>query len=168
MWWITAGCLLAKGIRSHLKATQALKDVWQASETSHSKSSLWNFQHQYLPELLVNVYGCRFMVNSVFCCCVCGSRLFSNPVTILITVVYRIIDIHRDKLEEQTASLLWNQLSHVSRSNPVLDWHSSSESLNTCMELTFHLRYSFWGFWLTFFQMKNHSTRSRGPLLSLQ
>ena len=29
---------------------------WQASETSHSKSSLGNFQHQYLTKFLVNVY----------------------------------------------------------------------------------------------------------------
>ena len=29
--------------------------VWQASETSHSKSSLGNFQHQYLTKLLLNV-----------------------------------------------------------------------------------------------------------------
>ena len=29
-------------------------------ETSHSKSSLGNFQHQYLPELLVNMYSHHF------------------------------------------------------------------------------------------------------------
>ena len=40
-----------------MKTTCALVDVWQASETSHSKSSLGNFQHQYLTELLVNVYS---------------------------------------------------------------------------------------------------------------
>ena len=34
--------------------TQALMDIWQASETRHSKSILENFQHQYLPELLIN------------------------------------------------------------------------------------------------------------------
>ena len=43
VWWITAGFLLAKGIYSHLKAAWALMDVWQASETSHSKSSPGNF-----------------------------------------------------------------------------------------------------------------------------
>ena len=37
----------------------------QASETSHSKSSLSNFQHQYLPELLVYVYSCHVMVKSM-------------------------------------------------------------------------------------------------------
>ena len=67
---------------SHLKVTRALVDVLQASETSHSKSSPGNFQHQYLPELLVNVYSYRLVVKSVPSCCVCGSRLFSNPVTI--------------------------------------------------------------------------------------
>ena len=42
--------LLVKGRWSHLKNTQALMDLWQASEISHSKSSLGNFQHQYLAE----------------------------------------------------------------------------------------------------------------------
>ena len=43
MWWITASCLLAKGICSHLKATRTLVDVWQASETSHSKAARATF-----------------------------------------------------------------------------------------------------------------------------
>ena len=51
-------------------------EVWQASETSHSKNSLGNFQHQYQAELLVNVYSYHLIVKSVSCCCVCGSRLF--------------------------------------------------------------------------------------------
>ena len=49
--------------------------------TSHSKSSLGNFQHQYLAELLVNVYSYCLMVKSVSCYCVRGSRLFSDLVT---------------------------------------------------------------------------------------
>ena len=40
-----------------------------------------NFQHQYLAELLVNVYSYCLMVKSVSCCCVRGSRLFSDLVT---------------------------------------------------------------------------------------
>ena len=52
-----------------------------ASETSHSKSSQGNFQHQCLPELLVNIYSYCLMVKSVSCCCMRGRRLFSNPVT---------------------------------------------------------------------------------------
>ena len=63
---------------SHLKTTWALMDIWQASETSHRKSSLGNFQHQYVPEFLVNVYSYCLMVKSLPYCCVCGSRLFSN------------------------------------------------------------------------------------------
>ena len=47
----------------------------------HSQSSLVNFQHQCLPELLVNVYCYRLMVKSVSCYCVYGSWLFSNPIT---------------------------------------------------------------------------------------
>ena len=45
------------------------------------QSSLGNFQHQYLPELLVNVYSYHLMVNSVTLCCVRGRWLFSNLVT---------------------------------------------------------------------------------------
>ena len=40
-------------------------DVRQSSETSYSKSSLGKFQHQYLAELLVNVYSDRLMVKSM-------------------------------------------------------------------------------------------------------
>ena len=39
------------------------------------------FQHQYLAELLVNVYSYCLMVKSVSCCCVRGRWHFSNPVT---------------------------------------------------------------------------------------
>ena len=45
------------------------------------QSSLFNFQHQYLPELLDNVYSYCLMMKSVPCCCVHESQLFSNPVT---------------------------------------------------------------------------------------
>ena len=48
---------------------------------SPSKSSPGNFQHQYLVELLINVNSYCLMVKSVSCCCVRGSRLFSNLVT---------------------------------------------------------------------------------------
>ena len=54
-----------QGEMEPLKVTQALADVRQASETSHTKSSLGNFHHQYLSELLVNVYSYHFMVKSV-------------------------------------------------------------------------------------------------------
>ena len=69
--------LLAKGMCSHLKVTWALMDIWQASETSHSKSSPGNFQHQYLPELLVNVYSYRLMVKVCFAV-VCVEAGFSQ------------------------------------------------------------------------------------------
>ena len=63
-----------------------LKHLWMSNkphvetETSHSKSSLGNFPHQYLSELLVNVYSYHLMVKSVSWCCVCGSWLLPNPV----------------------------------------------------------------------------------------
>ena len=51
-------------------------------ETSHSKSSLGNIQHQYLPELLINwCIQLLFDGESVSCCCVRGRHLLSNPVT---------------------------------------------------------------------------------------
>ena len=75
-----------QGICSHLKATRTLMDVWQTSETSYSKSSPANFQHQYLVELLVNVYSYCLMVKSVSCCCVRGSWLFSDLVTIILVL----------------------------------------------------------------------------------
>ena len=45
------------------------------------QSSPGNFQHQYLAELLVNMYSYHLMVKSVSCYCVRGSRLFSDLVT---------------------------------------------------------------------------------------
>ena len=44
--------------------------------TSQNKRSLGNFQHQCLPELLVNVHSYPLMVKSVSCCCVCGRQVF--------------------------------------------------------------------------------------------
>ena len=79
VWGITASCLLVKGRWSHLKNTLVLVDFWQASEISHSKSSLGNFQHQCMSTLLVNVYSYRWMVKSVSC--VHRKQLFSNPLT---------------------------------------------------------------------------------------
>ena len=70
MWWITASCLLVKRICNHLKVTRSLVDVWQAAETSHSKSSLGNFHYQYMAELLVNVYSYCLMVKCVLLLCV--------------------------------------------------------------------------------------------------
>ena len=66
VWWITAGCLFVKGICSQLKVTQALTDIWLTSETSHSQSSPSNVQHQYLRELLVNVYNYRLLIKKCF------------------------------------------------------------------------------------------------------
>ena len=59
----------------------SLVHIRQASETSHTQSSLDNFHHQYLAELLVNVYSYCLMVKSVSCCYVHVSWLFSDSVT---------------------------------------------------------------------------------------
>ena len=90
VWWIIASCLPVNGIWSHLKATRALVDVWQAWETSHSKSSLGNFQHQNLPELLLNVYtvGYHLMVKvclTVMCVEAGLSQIWSHMVAISTT-----------------------------------------------------------------------------------
>ena len=57
--------------------------LWMSNklQTSHSKSSLGNFQHQLLPKLLVNVYSHHLIMKSMSCCCVHGRWIFSNPVT---------------------------------------------------------------------------------------
>ena len=67
VWWITTSRLLVKGRWSHLN-TWVLVDIWQTSETSHTKSSLENFSIQYLAKMLVNAYSRRLMVKSVSCC----------------------------------------------------------------------------------------------------
>ena len=40
LWWFIASCLLIWGRWSHLKTSLVLMDIWQAIETSHSKSEL--------------------------------------------------------------------------------------------------------------------------------
>ena len=97
MWWITDGCLLVKESqkellgRSHLKTTQALVDVWEASETSHSKISLGNFQHQYLAELLVNVYS-SFVVHTYV---LAGCRQVLLYISIQITIIWTSLSLER-------------------------------------------------------------------------
>ena len=49
-----------------------------------------NFQHQYLPELLISMYSYHLMMKSVSCCCVGGTRPFSNLVTYVGTSVMAI------------------------------------------------------------------------------
>ena len=81
MWWFIAGWLLVHWRWSYLKTTPALVDVWQDSETSLSKSSLGNFQHWYLADMLASVYSYCIMVKSISSCCVPGRQIISNPVT---------------------------------------------------------------------------------------
>ena len=47
-------------------------------------------QHQYLAKLLVNVYSYCLMVKNVSCCCVHGSRLFSDLVTNALSVIMHV------------------------------------------------------------------------------
>ena len=73
---------------SWLSACQGEVEPFKGALSTHgrltslrNKRSPGNFQHQYLPEVLVNVYVYRLIVKSVSCCCVRASQLFSNPVT---------------------------------------------------------------------------------------
>ena len=74
----TTSCPLVKERGSHLRTNVALTDIWKASEASQSKSSLGNLQHQYLPQLLINVYSYRLMKKSVSCCCVKSSHILGH------------------------------------------------------------------------------------------
>ena len=74
--------------------TQALVDILQASQTSHSKSSLGNFYHRYLGELLVNVYNNRLMVKmylAVVCVEVGFSQIWSHVNNLCISHDLQII-----------------------------------------------------------------------------
>ena len=63
--------------KDHLGTYESLKIL----RNKPQQSSLNNFQHQYLPELLVNVYSYCLIVKCVPCYCMCGSQLLSYPVT---------------------------------------------------------------------------------------
>ena len=77
--WL-AVCLLC-----HLKTTEHswTSDKPQRQASAKYRLEKFHNQHQYLRELLVNLYSCCLMVKSVPCCCVRVRQLFSNPVIIL-------------------------------------------------------------------------------------
>ena len=76
------------------RPTEVLVDVWQAWETSHSKSSLDNFQHKYLAELLGNVYSYHSILKTVSCCCVCGRWIFLKSSHILCMFLVYLLARH--------------------------------------------------------------------------
>ena len=50
-------------------------DIWQVSETSYSKSSLGNFHHHYLAELLINYNGTvQLSFDGEMCVLMCVSK----------------------------------------------------------------------------------------------
>ena len=114
-------------------------NIQQASETNHSKSSLGNFHHQYLAELLFNVYSHSLVVKSMSCCSVRGSQLFSDSITycakfnITLIILTQIV-LNANKKNKLVFScfvylvkscdgvnieLLWLKLSHVSLSSNI-------------------------------------------------
>ena len=98
---VNYSCLsVYSGKMSHFRTNWIIVYVWQASWTNHSKISRGNFQHQYLPELLVNVYSYHLMVKCVCYYCMCGSQLFSNPVTYvyLTSVTSRLACHHKSQM----------------------------------------------------------------------
>ena len=82
--WLSA----CQGDMGPFEGDQALVDVWQASEASHSKSNLGNFQHQYPTKVLINVCSyCLMVKKCVDVVCIKGGfsqiqsqiLLFSDP-----------------------------------------------------------------------------------------
>ena len=129
MWWITADWLLVKGMWSHLKAMQALVNVWYASETNHSKRSPGNFPHQYWPEKLVSMYVYHLMVKCVSYCYVCEARFsqfqshfaFWNILQTLNILCLKIWHVHAN------LQLIW---WHLFSSCNVNFWLSNSQVTN--------------------------------------
>ena len=77
---------------SRLSACQGELEPFEGHSNTHghltslrNKSSLSNFQHQYLAELLVNVYSYCSMVKSVSCYSVHGRWIFLNSVTYILS-----------------------------------------------------------------------------------
>ena len=68
------------GYRNHLKTIHALVNIWQASETSQSKSSLDNSWYKCLPEQLLYLYSYHMIVKMCFALLyICmETSLFSN------------------------------------------------------------------------------------------
>ena len=62
-------------LKDHLNTRGCLTNL----RNKPQQSSLGNFQHQYLSEMLV--YGYHVTMKSVSSCCVHGSQIFSSPVT---------------------------------------------------------------------------------------
>ena len=108
----TAGYLLIQGRWSHLKTTQALMDISQASETSHSKSRLGKFQYQCLSELLVNVYSYCLMVKSVSYCCVCGRR-FSQIQLHIIIIIYNLVKSQINLIPHEFVKCWWSKMEQT-------------------------------------------------------
>ena len=84
----------------------------------------------YLAELLIIVYSYCLMVKSMSCCYVCGRQLFSNPVTIMASIMasnlwLRVIIVHRGSVRE-VSSLYYCYHQHDSYITSIVGlWHVS-------------------------------------------
>ena len=84
VWGITACYLVVQqrcaaygSFKDHLSTYGCLTSLRKKLQQTQPEDS-----HQFLPEWLVNVYSyCVMVTKSVSCCCVHGSRVYSNPVT---------------------------------------------------------------------------------------
>ena len=85
-------------------------DIWQTSETSHSKSSLGNFQHHYMSELLVNVYRYHLMDT-------CTYRPLLITCTYIVTYIRTIIHYYCS----MSASRVWSWLNYTLESSSAID-----------------------------------------------
>ena len=112
-----AGWLLVQGRSSHSKITHAFMDIWQNSETSHSKSSLGNYQHWYLADMLANVYSYCVMVKSVsYCMLHAWKPGFLKPVTYIWSIHMKSHDLHNVIYIKKVNSEPFNKI--VQLSNP--------------------------------------------------
>ena len=100
---IIACCLLVKVIWRWIKHSWT-SDEPQIQATA-KLSSLGNFQHQYLAELLVNVYRYCLMMKIVPCCCVRRRWLFSTWITC--ESFMQITWPKNYNMHEETVKLVW-------------------------------------------------------------
>ena len=110
-------------------------DIWQASKTSHSKSNLGNFQHQYLPELLVNVGSYRVIVKVCLdVVCVKGgcSQIWSRTHMQFNTCTLYKMHINAFRLQQN-----WSQLANFPHIYILHVQLSEQKTIDACTQLKF-------------------------------
>ena len=74
--------------RGYVAIWRPPEHLWTSDKSEKQATAkaaeVYNFQHRYLPELLVNVYSYCLTMKSVSWCCVRGRWLFSNLVIFMV------------------------------------------------------------------------------------